>query len=30
MAQPIDPTMTTTAFSLDGYRTTKTLGVVRG
>jgi len=22
--------MTTTAFSLDGYRTTKTLGVVRG
>ena len=30
MPQPIDPTMTTTAFSLDGYRTTKTLGVVRG
>src|SRR5262245_63563801 len=30
MAQPIDPTMTTTAFSQDGYRTTKTLGVVRG
>jgi len=30
MAQPIDPAMTTTAFSLDGYRTTKTLGVVRG
>src|SRR5678810_495798 len=26
----IDPSMTTTAFSLDGYRTTKTLGVVRG
>jgi uncharacterized protein YbjQ (UPF0145 family) len=30
MAQPIDPAMTTTAFSLDGYRTTKSLGVVRG
>ena len=30
MAQPIDHEMTTTAFSLDGYRTTKTLGVVRG
>jgi uncharacterized protein YbjQ (UPF0145 family) len=30
MAQPIDQAMTTTAFSLDGYRTTKTLGVVRG
>jgi uncharacterized protein YbjQ (UPF0145 family) len=30
MAQPIDHAMTTTAFSLDGYRTTKTLGVVRG
>src|SRR5437899_10505470 len=30
MAHPIDPTMTTTAFSLDGYRTTKTLGVGRG
>src|SRR6478609_4384685 len=30
MAQPIDPTMTTTAFSLDGYRTVRTLGVVRG
>ena len=27
---PIDPAMTTTAFSIDGYRTTKTLGVVRG
>jgi len=26
----IDHSMTTTAFSLDGYRTTKTLGVVRG
>ena len=30
MAQPIDHTMTTTTFSLDGYKTTKTLGVVRG
>ena len=30
MAQPIDPAMTTTAFSLEGYRTAKTLGVVRG
>jgi uncharacterized protein YbjQ (UPF0145 family) len=30
MAQPIDRAMTTTAFTLDGYRTTKTLGVVRG
>jgi len=30
MSQPIDPTMTTTAFSLDGYRTTKTLVFVRG
>jgi uncharacterized protein YbjQ (UPF0145 family) len=26
----IDLSMTTTAFSLDGYRTTRTLGVVRG
>jgi uncharacterized protein YbjQ (UPF0145 family) len=26
----IDHAMTTTGFSLDGYRTTKTLGVVRG
>jgi uncharacterized protein YbjQ (UPF0145 family) len=26
----IDHTMTTTTFSLDGYRTTKTLGIVRG
>jgi uncharacterized protein YbjQ (UPF0145 family) len=26
----IEHAMTTTAFSLDGYRTTKTLGVVRG
>lgn len=26
----IDHAMTTTAFALDGYRTTKTLGVVRG
>jgi uncharacterized protein YbjQ (UPF0145 family) len=30
MAPPIDHALTTTAFSLDGYRTTKTLGVVRG
>ena len=26
----IDHAMTTTAFTLEGYRTTKTLGVVRG
>ena len=26
----MDPSMTTTAFELDGYKTTKTLGVVRG
>jgi uncharacterized protein YbjQ (UPF0145 family) len=26
----IDHAMTTTAFALDGYRTTKTLGIVRG
>jgi len=26
----MDPTMTTTAFALDGYRTVKTFGVVRG
>jgi uncharacterized protein YbjQ (UPF0145 family) len=26
----IDLAMTTTAFALDGYRTTRTLGVVRG
>jgi uncharacterized protein YbjQ (UPF0145 family) len=26
----IDPRFTTTAFGLDGYRTTQTLGVVRG
>jgi uncharacterized protein YbjQ (UPF0145 family) len=30
MPHAIDPAMTTTAFSLDGYRTTKTLGIVRG
>src|SRR5205807_3834176 len=30
MAQPIDHAMTTTAFSIDGCRTVKTLGVVRG
>src|SRR6266446_5210497 len=27
---PITPSMTTTAFDLDGYRTVKNLGVVRG
>ena len=26
----LDHSMTTTAFALDGYKTTKTLGVVRG
>jgi uncharacterized protein YbjQ (UPF0145 family) len=30
MTQPIDHAMTTTAFSLEGYRTARTLGVVRG
>jgi uncharacterized protein YbjQ (UPF0145 family) len=30
MARTIDQAMTTTAFTLDGYRTTRTLGVVRG
>jgi uncharacterized protein YbjQ (UPF0145 family) len=30
MGQPIDHAMTTTAFTLDGYRTTGTLGIVRG
>ena len=30
MAPPLDHSMTTTAFTLDGYRTTRTLGVVRG
>ena len=30
MAQPITAAMTTTAFALDGYRTTRSLGVVRG
>jgi uncharacterized protein YbjQ (UPF0145 family) len=30
MTQAIDHTMTTTAFSLEGYRTTRTLGIVRG
>src|SRR5215212_9852639 len=30
MAQHIQPQMTTTAFTLDGYRTTQSLGVVRG
>jgi len=26
----IDPTMTSTAFTIDGYRITKTYGIVRG
>ncbi len=30
MRTSLDHSMTTTAFSLEGYRTTKTLGVVRG
>ena len=30
MKNALDHAMTTTAFSLEGYRTTKTLGVVRG
>src|SRR5437588_6879319 len=30
MAQPIEHAMTTTALVVDGYKTTKTLGVVRG
>ena len=30
MASALDHSMTTTAFALDGYRTTRTLGVVRG
>ena len=30
MAAALDHSMTTTAFALDGYKTTKTLGVVRG
>jgi uncharacterized protein YbjQ (UPF0145 family) len=30
MAQPIDHALTTTAFSIDGYRTVRTLGVIRG
>jgi uncharacterized protein YbjQ (UPF0145 family) len=30
LEKSLDHAMTTTAFSLDGYRTTKTLGVVRG
>ena len=30
MTQAIDHTMTTTAFALEGYRTTRTLGIVRG
>ena len=30
MAQPIPHAMTTTAVTIEGYQTTKTLGVVRG
>jgi uncharacterized protein YbjQ (UPF0145 family) len=30
LAEALDHSMTTTAFALDGYRTTRTLGVVRG
>jgi uncharacterized protein YbjQ (UPF0145 family) len=30
MTPPIPHSMTTTAFALDGYRTTQNLGVVRG
>ena len=30
MAQSIPHEMTTTAFTIDGYQTTKTLGIVRG
>jgi len=30
MAGPINQSMTTTAFTLEGYRTRQTLGVVRG
>jgi uncharacterized protein YbjQ (UPF0145 family) len=30
VAPALDHSMTTTAFALDGYRTTRTLGVVRG
>jgi uncharacterized protein YbjQ (UPF0145 family) len=30
MAQPISHAMTTTAVTIEGYQTTKTLGVVRG
>src|SRR6266516_6987541 len=30
VGHPIEHAMTTTAFSLDGYRTTHNLGVVRG
>ena len=29
-ARPITHSMTATAFTIDGYRTTRTLGVVRG
>jgi len=30
VAAALDHSMTTTAFVLDGYKTTKTIGVVRG
>ena len=30
MAAALDHSMTTTAFALEGYKTTRTLGVVRG
>ena len=30
MSTALDHSMTTTAFALDGFKTTKTLGVVRG
>ena len=30
MSAALDHSMTTTAFALDGFKTTKTLGVVRG
>jgi uncharacterized protein YbjQ (UPF0145 family) len=30
LAPALDHSMTTTAFALDGYKTTRTLGVVRG
>lgn len=30
LRSPVDPHLTTTAFTLDGYRIVQTLGVVRG